>query len=49
MLPDIILKTKLLEFEKSSFLIDLKETAKGKKYLEITQTIVNGATNPLSS
>ena len=39
MISDIVLKTKLLSFEKSAFLIDLKETSGGKKYLEITQTI----------
>jgi len=39
MLPDNILKTKFLTFEKSDFLIDLKEASNGKKYLEITQTI----------
>ncbi len=42
MLSDIIIKSKLLEFEKSSFLIELKRTSKGKKYLQITQTIADG-------
>lgn len=39
MFPDQILKTKFLTFEKSDFLIDLKETVSGIKYIEITQTI----------
>jgi len=49
MLPDITLKTKLLEFDKSSFLIDLKETSQGKKYIEITQTILFGKESKQSS
>lgn len=42
MIPDIILKTKHLVFEKSEFLIDLKENYQGRKYLEVTQTIHQG-------
>lgn len=49
MLSDTILKTKLLEFDKSSFLIDLKETSNGQKYLEITQTIFQGSNEKRSS
>lgn len=44
-LPDKILKTKHLIFEKSEFLIDLKESSSGKQYLEITQTINKGKKN----
>ena len=39
---DRILKTKHLIFEKSDFLIDLKQTSTGSRYFEITQTIHNG-------
>lgn len=42
MIPDLILKTRLLEFEKSAFLIELKKTYGDKPYLEITQTILDG-------
>lgn len=36
---DPILNTKHLLFDKTEFLIDLRQTAKGTRYLEITQTI----------
>jgi len=42
MIQDITLKTKHLEFEKSSYLVDLKQTSAGSKYLEITQTLFQG-------
>ena len=37
-----ILKTTHLEFDKSSFLIDLIKHTNGVRYVEITQTIQNG-------
>lgn len=49
MLHDIILRTKLLEFEKSAYLIDLKQNSAGVKYLEITQTIFQGNVEKVSS
>jgi len=42
-----ILKTTLLEYEKSAFLIDFVKHSSGKKYVRITQTIHDEASDHL--